>query len=113
MVFFGTLAYAHDLGRDEPVGHIQTGDAIGLDLGAVLAVSPETSITFGLSQQFRGRTQVDSVGAPGTDTVASSLQLGFDRVLTKRLLFDLTLGVGLTRDAPDYAVQITLPYRFR
>lgn len=113
MVFFGTLSYAHDLGTDVPAGHIQTGDAIGLDLGAVLAVSPETSITFGLSQSFRGRTQVDGVGASGTDTVASTLQLGFDRVLTKRLLFDLTLGVGLTRDAPDYAVQISLPYRFR
>lgn len=113
MVFFATFAYAHDLGTDEPAGHIQMGDAFGLDLGAVLAVSPETSITFGLAQQFRGRTQLDGVGAPGTDTVASSLQLGFDRVLTKRLLFDLTLGVGLTRDAPDYAVQISLPYRFR
>lgn len=113
MVFFGTLSYAHDLGKDVPGGHIQTGDVIGLDLGAVLAVSPETSITFGLSQDFRGRTQVDGLGAPGTDTVASTLQLGFDRVLTRRLLFDLTLGVGLTRDAPDYAIQISLPYRFR
>jgi hypothetical protein len=113
MVFFGTLSYAHDLGADVPAGHIQTGDAFGLDLGAVLAVSPETSITFGLAQDFRGRTQLDGVGAPGTDTVASTLQLGFDRVLTRRLLFDLTLGVGLTRDAPDYAIQISLPYRFR
>jgi hypothetical protein len=113
MVFFGTLSYAHDLGVDEPVGHVRMGDAIGLDLGAVLAVSPETSVTFGLSQEFRGRTQIDGVGAPGTDTVASTLQIGFDRTLTRRLLFDLTLGVGLTRDAPDYAVQISLPYRFR
>lgn len=113
MVFFGTLSYAHDLGRDAPAGRIQMGDAFGLDLGAVLAVSPETSITFGLSQDFRGRTQLDGLGAPGTDTVASTLQIGFDRVLTRRLLFDLTLGVGLTRDAPDYSVQISLPYRFR
>lgn len=113
MVFFGTVSYAHDLAADEPAGRVQTGDAIGLDLGAVLAVSPETSVTFGLSQEFRARSQVDGVGAPGSDTVASSLQLGFDRVLTPRLLFDLTVGVGLTHDAPDYSVQISLPYRFR
>jgi hypothetical protein len=34
-------------------------------------------------------------------------------VLTPQLLLDLTLGVGLTRDAPDYTVQVSLPYRFR
>ena len=78
-----------------------------------LAVSPSTSMSFGLSQEFRNRSQLDRTGVPGTDTAAASLQLGFDRVLTPKLLFDLTLGVGLTRDAPDYTVQISLPYRFR
>lgn len=113
MVFFATLSYAHDLPRNEPAGRLQLGDAVGLDLGAVLAVSPATSITFGLSQEFRSRSRIDRIGAPGTDTTAASLQLGFDRVLTPKLLLDLTLGVGLTRDAPDYTLQISLPYRFR
>jgi hypothetical protein len=113
MVFFTTLSYAHDLAADEPAGRIQMGDAVGLDLGAVLAVSPVTSVTFGLSQEFRSRTQINGIGVPGTDTTAASLQLGFDRVLTPKLLLDLTLGVGLTRDAPDYSLQVSLPYRFR
>lgn len=113
MVFLATLSYAHDLAAHEPAGTVQTGDTIGLDLAAVLAVSPATSITFGLAQQFSSRTQVDHIGAPGTDIAAASLQLGFDRVLTPKLLLDLTLGVGLTRDAPDYTVQLSLPYRFR
>jgi hypothetical protein len=113
MVFFATLSYAHDLPRDEPAGTVKMGDGMGLDLGAVLALSPATSMTFALSQEFRARTQLDGSGLPGTDTIASSLQLGFDRVLTPRLLLDLTVAVGLTRDAPDYAFQISLPYRFR
>jgi hypothetical protein len=113
LVFFTTLSYAHDFASDEPTGRIQNGDAVGLDLGAVLAVSPATSVTFGLSQLFRSRTQINGVGFPGTDTTASALQIGFDRVLTPKLLLDLTLGVGLTRDSPDYTLQISLPYRFR
>jgi hypothetical protein len=112
MVFFTTLSYAHDLPAHEPGGTLQLGDAYELDLGTVLAVSPATSLTFGLSQQFRQRTQVNGVGAPGTDTTISNLQIGFDRVLTPKLLLDVTLGVGLTRDAPDYTFQISLPYRF-
>jgi hypothetical protein len=113
MVFFGTLSYAHDLAAHEAAGVVQPGDAIGLALGAVLAVSPETSLTFGVAQDFRARTQIDGVGAPGSDTTAASLQLGLDRVLNSRALLDVALGVGLTRDAPDYALQVSLPIRFR
>jgi hypothetical protein len=113
LVFFGSLSYARDLAANEPFGKYQPGDAFGVELGSVLALNPETSLTLGLSQLFRGRSLLDHVSLPGTDTVASSLQLGFDRVLTPRLLLDISLGVGLTRDAPDYVVAVSFPYRFR
>ncbi|RAK60188.1 hypothetical protein DJ021_10435 [Phenylobacterium hankyongense] len=113
MVFFATLSYAHDLAAHEAGSVVQPGDAMGLSLGAVLAVNPDTSLTFGLAQDFRARTQIDGVGAPGSDTTAASLQLGLDRVLGSGALLDVTLGVGLTRDAPDYALQVSLPIRFR
>jgi hypothetical protein len=113
LVFVGTLSYAHDLSVSESFGTYQPGDALGIELGSVLALNPETSLTLGLSQQFRGRVLLNRQSLPGTDTVESSLLLGFDRVLTPRLLLDLSLGVGLTRDAPDYVLQLSLPYRFR
>lgn len=113
LVFFGTLSYAHELAREESFGRVRGGDALGLDLGAVLALNPETSMTFGLSQEWRRRTRVDGAALPGTDAVSSTLDIGLGRVLTPRLLLDLSLGVGLTRDAPDYIVHLSLPYRFR
>jgi hypothetical protein len=113
MVFYSTLAYAHDLPVRESFGRVAPGDAIRLDTGAILAVSPETSLTFGLSQEFRGKTQVDDTSIPGSDTVAASLQLGVGRVLSSRVLLDVTLGIGLTRDAPDYVFQVSTPIRFR
>lgn len=112
LVFFGTLSYAHDPAAHEAFGVVQPGDAIGLDLGAVLAVSPETSFTFGVAQEFRGRTSIDHQGTPGTDTLAASLDLSVARVLMRNVLLEVSLGVGLTRDAPDYALQISLPIRF-
>lgn len=113
LVFFGTLAYAHELPRTEDFGRIQPGDAIGLDLGAVLSLSPESSLTFSLSQEWRGRNRLDGVGMPGTDSIPASLGLGFQRVLAPNVLVDVSLGVGLTRDAPDYVVQVSLPIRVR
>jgi hypothetical protein len=113
MVFYSTLAYAHDWSVDESFGRVSPGDTLRLDLGAILAVSPATSLVFGVTQDFRGKTQVDGLSLPGSDTVASSLQLGVDRVLFRNLLLDVTLGVGLTRDAPDYVFQVSAPIRFR
>ena len=112
LVFFGTLSYAHDQSVHEAFGDVQPGDAIGLDLGTVLAVSPETSFTFGVAQEFRSRTSIDHQGTPGTDTLAASLDLSVARVLTRNVLLEVSLGVGLTRDAPDYALQVSLPIRF-
>ncbi|MDB5459183.1 MAG: hypothetical protein JWO72_924, partial [Caulobacteraceae bacterium] len=113
LVFFGALSYARDLAANKSFGLYQPGDALGVELGSILALNPETSLTLGLSQEFRGRTQIDHTARPGTDTAAASLQLGFDRVLTSRVLLDVSLGVGLTRDAPDYVLQMSLPIRFR
>jgi Putative MetA-pathway of phenol degradation len=113
LVFFGTLSYSHDRPSNEAFGTVQNGDAIGLQLGTVLSLNPDTSMTFGLSQEFRGRTKLDSDPLPGTDTQSSSLQFGIGQVLSSRLLLDVSLGVGLTHDTPDYVFQISLPFRFR
>jgi hypothetical protein len=111
MVFYSTLAYAHDLAVRESFGRVSLGDDIRWDLGAVLAVSPETSMTFGLSQDMRRKTEVDGVSLPGSDRLAASLQLGVQRVLTPDVLLDLSIGAGLTHDAPDYVFQISMPVR--
>jgi hypothetical protein len=113
IVFYSTIAYAHDWPVDESFGRVSLGDTYRLDLGGILAVNPATSLVFGLTQDFRGKTQVDGTSLPGSDTVASSLQLGVDRVLFRNVLVDISLGVGLTRDAPDYVFQITTPIRLR
>lgn len=113
IVFFATLTYAHDLRAHESFGTVQNGDALGLDLGGALALNPDTSMTFGLSQEFQKSSRVDGSSLPGTDKINSSLELGFAQVISPRLLLDLSLGVGLTHDAPDYVFQVALPFRFR
>jgi Putative MetA-pathway of phenol degradation len=113
LVFFGTLSYAHDRPANEAFGIVQNGDAIGLQLGTVLSLNPSTSMTFGVSQEFRGRTKLDGDPLPGTDTLSSSLLLGIGQVLSPHLLLDVSLGVGLTHDTPDYVFQVSLPFRFR
>jgi len=112
MVFFATLTYAHEFAKDEPIGRIRPGSTIGLDLGGVLAVSPQTSLTLGFSQAFIGQTVINGISVPGTDHVPAALDFGVDYVLRPNTLLDFSLGVGVTNDAPNYSILVSLPIRF-
>jgi hypothetical protein len=113
LVVFSTLSYSRAFKYRESFGTVRTGDAIDWQLGALLAVSPETSLSFGFAQQFKFVTRIDGDRIPGSDGVAGLLQFGLDQVLNSRTLLDISLGVGVTRDAPDYVVMVSLPIRFR
>jgi hypothetical protein len=112
MVFFATLTYAHEFSKDEPIGRVRPGSTIGLDMGGILAVSPQTSLTLGFTQAFTGQTLIDGISVPGTDRVPAALDFGVDYVLRPNTLLDFSLAVGVTNDAPNYSILVSLPIRF-
>jgi hypothetical protein len=108
LVFFGTFSYGTTFAR----AGIDPGDELGLALGAALAVSPESSLRLVLDQRFVDDFRLDGRVIEGSDQVVSSLVLGASSVLGRGVLLDVAAGVGLTRDAPDYSVSVSLPIRF-
>ena len=113
LVLFTTLSYSANLSKAESFGRVHPGDAVAWQLGGLLAVSPETSLNVGFAQQFKLRTNVDRMPINGSDGVAAVVQVGVDQVLSARTLLDVSLGLGVTRDAPDYQLLFSLPFRFR
>lgn len=93
-------------------GRLDPGREISFSLGARLAVSPETSLNATLDQTFADELKVDGQGVPGSDQVSSVLSLGGSSVLGRGVLLTLTGGIGLTDDAPDYFVILSVPVRF-
>jgi hypothetical protein len=65
-----------------------------------------------LSQTFVEEGEIDGNRIRGSDQVMASLTLGAAAVLGRGLLVDLSADVGLTDDAPDYAITVGLPIRF-
>jgi hypothetical protein len=108
MVFVGTFGYEYAFEKDS----IQPGDEFQFFLGTSLAVSPETSLSFGLDQIYRRDLEVNGSRVDGTDQLASSLTLGTSVILGPRALLRLTAGIGLTDDASDYSFGMSLPVRF-
>lgn len=108
LVWVGGVSYQYAFERDD----IQPGQEIGLSLGTVLAVSPETSLRFFLLQTFADEVEVLGDDVPGSDQVASSFEFGVSSVLSPRVLFDLSAEIGVTEDAPDFQIELSLPIRF-
>jgi hypothetical protein len=112
LVFFSTVTYTHSLPYKESFGTAHLGDDFNWQVGGLLAVTPDTSLSFSFSQLFKERTAVNGQPIPGSDGVAGQMIFGVDQVITPKMLLDVSLGVGVTNDAPNYSLTVSLPIRF-
>ncbi|MCK7580416.1 MAG: transporter [Chromatiales bacterium] len=108
LAFTASLSYTTTFEKD----NIKPGDELGLLLGVSLAASPETSLSLALVQSFKKELEINGNRIAGSDQVSSVLALGASSTFGRRTLFSVSLGVGLTEDAPDYSVNLSVPMRF-
>jgi hypothetical protein len=108
LVFVAGLSYTYAF---EDSG-VQPGDAVDLELGTVLAVSPETSLRFFLNQSFIGNTEVAGSEVPGSDRTVGLFRIGAALTVTAKTLLDIELGIGLSDGAPDYVLGASVPMIF-
>jgi hypothetical protein len=125
LVFFGALSYlanlagtkqfqqATDGGPDTTsTGVVKPGDTIGFALGAALSVNPEASFNIGWDQRFTRKTTLNDNPLPGTFLTGATLRFGTSYVYSAGRAIDLGIGVGMTRDVPDFQFSISTPFRF-
>jgi hypothetical protein len=124
VVFFGNLSYTanlpanHTVSANDPtnpaatmVGHFNPGGAVGFQIGSILALNPETSMTLGWDQRFTRSTQLNGVDLPASYLVEGTLRLGTSYVYAPGRTIDLSFGVGLTPDTPNLQFSVGLPFR--
>ena len=108
LAFVGGMSYEKTFEND----NVEPGDALGFNIGTVLAASPGTSLRLGLNQSFIDNTKIDGQGINGSDSVIATATLGASVILGPGVLLDISADIGLTDDAPDYAARASLPIRF-
>jgi hypothetical protein len=108
LAFVGSVSYAKSFEHDD----VEPGDEIGFSLGTVLAASPETSLSFFFSQTFADDTKIDGEKIDGSDQVVGTFGVGAATTLGRNVLLSVTGNIGLTDDAPEYLVGVSLPIRF-
>ncbi|MBB5318388.1 transporter [Tunturibacter empetritectus] len=124
VVFFGNLSYTanlkgdHTVSANDPnnpaatmVGHFNPGDAVGFQIGSILALNPEVSMTLGWDQRFTRSTTLNGVDIPASYLVEGTLRLGTSYVYAPGKTIDLSFGVGLTPDTPNLQFSVGVPFR--
>jgi hypothetical protein len=91
---------------------VNLGDQYGFSLGTLLAASPETSLRFQLQTTFVDDVKVDGTTINDSNQVQGVLIVGASSILGRGVLLDVSGGIGLTNDAPDYFISLSLPIRF-
>lgn len=125
LVFFGGLSYTknfpahHTVPISDPsnpavtseVAYIRPGDAFGFQLGSVLSLNPETSMTIGWNQLFTREAKLDGQPLPASYLVEGSLRIGTSYMFAPGRLLDVSMGVGLTPDTPNLQFSVSFPFR--
>lgn len=109
LVFTGAISWERAFENDD----IEPGDELGLSLGTLLAVTPATSLGFSFDQTFSRKAEFQGQEIPGSDTVQGMFTTSLSAIVAPRTLLNVSVGVGVTDDAPDYAFRVALPIRFQ
>ena len=103
MVFLGSLSY-QTFDEDDDV---EPGDQFAFSVGTALAVSPSSSLFATISNQFLDETEFAGEQIDGSDLTAVTLNLGASTIVARGILLNLTTGIGISEDAPDYSIGLS------
>jgi hypothetical protein len=112
LVFLGGLSYTYNFSGTDDGFRVSPGDQIDVRAGTILAASPDTSLRFILDTAFAQKESVNGIRLAGSDRVSSILEIGASSVISASTFIDLGVGIGLTKDAPDFRVILSTPVRF-
>jgi hypothetical protein len=112
VVFFGGLSHEVIYPKTINAASINPGNATGMRLGSILALSPDTSMRLGFQFSRSAETIVNGAKIAGSSATVGLLDAGFSIVLSPKMLLGVEAGFGLTPSSPDFRLGISLPVRF-
>jgi len=107
IAFVGGLSYQHSLEEDG----IRPGDLYSASVGSYIALSPEASVRFLLTGGYQNETELAGATLPGSDRTLGTFTVGGSTLIAPRTLLSLSAGIGLTDDADDFSITLSLPIR--
>jgi hypothetical protein len=105
--FIGGISYQHTFERELR----KPGAVISANFGSLIALSPETSMRFLFSGAHQNETELSERKIDGSDRTIGTFVVGGSTLLAPGTLLNLSVGIGLTDDADDFSITLSLPIR--
>jgi hypothetical protein len=124
VVLFGSVSYLYSFSRDNVtvnfddgsqrnLGTISPGGIFGFNFGVGLGLNDKMSLSLGYDQNSVEPTKIDGQTPPDAVRLQlGTLLVGFSYRRTPTSNINFTLGVGVTRDAPDVTLSLRYPMSF-
>lgn len=126
VILFGSVSYTYNIPRNfanisttttAVPGRVAPGNSFTLGGGTAFALNARVSMTFSFDESFISSTSIRPSGAPWQGVVGSSenaavLNVGFSYAESKSITVVTNLGVGVTKDAPNVDLSLTVPTTF-
>lgn len=112
LVLLANVGYTENLAVQTKQGRRKLGNTFGLGGGAILAVSPDTSLSFLLDFHYKPDDTIANKAVLGSDETVAVLQLGLGRVLSRSVLLNVNAALGVTADSPNFQLGVSMPVRF-
>lgn len=120
VVFFGGLDYtwrpSKNVGKTIgalEIGNVDPGDSIKLNFGMGMSLNDKSSLSLGYQHTYVRPTKFDgNSAADSTSIQVGQLLIGYGYQITPKTNINLTLGVGVTRYAPDAQLLLRIPMTF-
>ncbi|PZP56770.1 MAG: hypothetical protein DI596_09925, partial [Azospira oryzae] len=126
-ILFGNVGIIHNFKRSfddisTQTGIVQPGEvdlrrAFLWGAGIGFAINERMSMSFAFNQLLQQSARQKPAGQPwqsivGSDANAASFNVGVTYGLGEQTTLIANLGIGLTPDAPDFSLNLRLPYSF-
>lgn len=112
IAFFGDVTVTKFLGETLRGIDVRRSEVFGFGMGASLAVTPEISMSTGLSFDFEDELAVNGFKIDGTSTTKGAVEIGVGALLKRNLFLRFVGAIGITEDSPDVTLSVALPIRF-
>ncbi len=114
-VLYGNLSYLWNMERNigGQFGKIDPGDAIGLNMGLGIGLNEDLSLSLGYDHKVVGKTTQNGQRLTGSDTLhVGKMLLGSTYRMSDSTSLNLSFGIGVTDDAPDFDFVVRWPITF-
>lgn len=112
VAYWGSVSYTHNFTRSFNGVEYDRSGTYGFQAGATLAVTPKISFGTGVRFAFEGKTKRNGAKIPGSGFTSGVVQVETGVALSRDVFLLFTGAFGVTNDAPDVSLGVSLPIRF-